>query len=1059
MGGHLGHAPLAAGVTHALPLPGTQHVGDADRATSGRKRALWRRLLRGVLFAGAILVVSYWLLANILLRTRLVRKATSGSSVNFAISGNASDLRLDYASAYSYFPGQAHVEGLTIRGRDRSVEWRLTLDHVNVKFSLFDLLHREFHATRVRASGLSLRARLRLHRRDVTPAVMAALPPIAGFADPPLLGAGPEPPPLTDTNYNLWTIDLEDVDVDHVREVWIQTVRSEGDTRIRGRWLFRPLRWLDVGPATVDAHEVDLSYGSHPLVTGIGGSFEATVHPLDLRRVEGRTLFDHISCRGELRGRAMLGGALHSFAPQSRIRSPRCEDRFDAHLILDHGKLADGTRVLGKSTACRLEASGLAFEATIASELGISRDLATLQTQLSGLRVSRLGVERARVASIAATLTSQKLHLAKPFGDARFSVDVSGAGTNDIGLWRDVLASMSSVVVRSGKVTAGGHAEGSVAERHARVRLHFSARRFRVERDADRLTADVTGVVPRLEVSLSGGSVAGAASVSATRIAVRRGRAALAGKLEAHIEMRRGTWASRSFDLSGSDVVLRDVTVGSARSGAAVLVVPSLALVAPRFTIVRSRVRGQLSIDLPRAELVDLGRVRELLPLPRGLGVQGGRGSARLRAHVDLGSWSVRGRGHLVVQGLRARVGSTKLFADLAARVSARARVGAGGYTDLSGTTLAITRAGTGHAPTRQGAWWGNVLLRTATLRTRPRLRFVTKAHLTAKDASPATAVVEQNLGVPVWAANIFRMPRLQADAEVRVSQSSFEVRSLVARGSGKAVQAEYAKRSGRQDGAVLLNLGWMDLGYDLADGATGLVILGPDSWFERKKASLRNAAAAAKRKSEAAAQLARYDAMTSELRRQEARALAAQCGDDARSCDGASLAILLRSAADASERTHLRGIAYAPVVVAAARGGKDGVALDPLVVGSVAEAVRLGGESTLDRIPSVPFAVAVNDPDAARGKVAAITGRVSLIRREGGHAVGTLGTDANPVYFVTPFATNVAVGMCTRFRGVFVQHYASTSGSPHAALVLVGTFRALAGAEHASRTSLACGP
>ena len=1052
MGGRPGHAQIAAGVTHALPLPGIQHVGDADRAPSGPKRALWCRLLRGVLLAGAILIVSYWLLANILLRTRLFRNATSGSSVNFAITGNASDLRFDYASAYSYFPGQAHVEGLTIRGRDRSVEWRLTLDHVDVKISLLNLLHHEFHATRVRASGLSLRARLRLHRRDVTPAVMAALPPIAGFADPPLLGTGPEPPPLTDANYNLWMVDLENVDVDHVREVWIQTVRSEGDSRIRGRWLFRPLRWLDVGPATVDAHQVDLSYGSHPLVTGLAGSFEATVHPLGLRQMKVRTLFDHISYRGELRGRAMLAGALHSFAPRSRVRSPRCEERFDANLVLDHGKLADGTRVLGKSTDCRLEASGLAFEATIVNELGIHRDLATLRTHLSGLRVSRLGVERARVVSIATTLTGRKLHLAQLLGDARFSLDVSGAETSDIGLWRDLFPSISSFVVRSGKVTAGGHAEGSVAKRHARARLHFSARHFRVEHGADRLTADITSVVPRLEVSLSGGWVAGAATVSATDIAVRRGRAALAGKLEAHVEMRRGTWASRTFDLSGSNVVLRNVSVGAARSGAAVLVVPSLELVAPRFTSARSRLRGQLSIDLPRAELVDLGRLRELLPLPGGVGLEGGRGTAKLRAHVDLGSLSLRGRGQLVLRRVRARVGSTKLFADVAARVSARTRVGAEGYTDLSGTTLRITRAGTGHAPTRQGAWWGNVLLRTATLRTRPRLFFVTKAHLTAKDANPAIAVVEQNLGVPAWAANIFRMPRLQADAEVRLSQSSFEVRSLVARGSGKAVQAEYAKRGGRQDGAVLLNLGWMDLGYDLADGATGLVILGPDRWFERKKAGLRNAAAAAKRQTEAAGQLARYNAMTREVRRKEARALAAQCGDEARSCDGASLAILLRSAADAGERTRLRGIAYAPVVVAAARGGTDGVAFDSLVVGSVAEAVRLGGESTLDHIPSVPFAVAANDPDRARGKVIAITGRVSLIRRRGGHAIGVLGTAANPVYFVTPFATEVAVGTSTRFRGVFVQHYASASGSPHAALVLVGTFNGLQAARRGGR-------
>jgi hypothetical protein len=205
---------------------------------------------------------------NVLLRTRLLR---------YAISGDSTSLRLDYESAYSIIPGRVHLEGLIIRGRGRTVEWLLTLDHVDVAISLFDLLRRRFHATRVRSNGLAIRVRLRLDPVNATPHVIAALPPIAGFADPPLLDYGPEPPPLTDANYHLWMVDLEDVDVEHVHEVWIQTGRSEGDTRVRGRWLFRPKRWLDVGPATVEANGVDLFYGSHPLATGLRGAIEGTV--------------------------------------------------------------------------------------------------------------------------------------------------------------------------------------------------------------------------------------------------------------------------------------------------------------------------------------------------------------------------------------------------------------------------------------------------------------------------------------------------------------------------------------------------------------------------------------------------------------------------------------------------------------------------------------------------------------------------------------------------------------------------------------------------------------
>jgi hypothetical protein len=151
----------------------------------------------------------------------------------------------------------------------------------------------------------------------------------------------------------------------------------------------------------------------------------------------------------------------------------------------------------------------------------------------------------------------------------------------------------------------------------------------------------------------------------------------------------------------------------------------------------------------------------------------------------------------------------------------------------------------------------------------------------------------------------------------------------------------------------------------------------------------------------------------------------------------------LLRAAADSAERDTLSGITYAPLVVAAAKRGRDGTTLDPVVIGSLAEALRIGGESTLDNIPSMTSVAAASDSDAARGKVIAVTGRAFPIRREGAYLVGTLATDAEPVYFVAPFATDRVPETFARFRGVFVQRY-SSSDQPQShppSLVLVGAF------------------
>jgi hypothetical protein len=749
------------------------------------------------------------LVANVVLRTRLLRDAVSGSSLDFAIRGNSTELLLDYESAYSLFPGRIHVEGLKIRGRERTLEWLLTLDHADVVFSLRDLLRRRVHATSASASGLAIRLRLRLERSEATPDVVAALPPIAGFVDPPLLDGGPAPPLLTDENYDLWTVELEDLDVEHVREVWIQTWRSKGDTHVRGRLHFRPQRGLEVGPATVDAYGVDLFYGRRLLVAGLHGSVLATLHPFDLRKAKGLAIVDQVSYDGRLRGRALIAEILRLFAPESGVDFKRCEGPLDARIVLSRGKLVSGTRILTEAADCEVGTADLTFRAPIRTTLAVDAGLGTIETRVSDLRVSRSGVEQARVSSLVAAVKSRQLELARAFGDTVFSLDVADAEANDLGEWMRFLPSASSLAIRSGKVTANIHANGSLVE----------------------------------------GSewAAGSADVTAADVAVHVGRAALAGSVAAHVELRRGTLSTRTFDVSGSSFVLRNGSARAAgKSGSAVVVLPSLSANTGRFVLSPSGEEGHVSLDLPQVDVIDLSGLGALLPLPAGLRIDGGNGRGRFRADVELPSWSTQGDAELALRGVRARVGVTKLFGELTCSLKAQHLKDADGTTGFSGIQLAVTRAGTGTALSSDGAWWGKLELHDATLRRSGGLRFDAKAHLTAKDATPGTLLVSQNTAVPSWAADVVQMPVLRADARLTVLSRTFDLRSIVAHGEDSSLRAEYAEQNGQKDGGVLIDLGWLRFGYDLADGAPGLVLTGSEGWFERKRAAMSARASAA---------------------------------------------------------------------------------------------------------------------------------------------------------------------------------------------------------------------
>jgi hypothetical protein len=193
--------------------------------TGGRGPRWAARARRAFRFV-ALFVVGAWALylvaMNVFVRTRLLRGL---------LDEDPGSLLVDYRSAYSIVPGRIQVERLSIRGRDSNIEWILLLDRCDFRVSFLDLGRRRFHADDVHGDGLSLRVR----RRKVSfePAEAATLPPVPGFSDPPY--AGPPPPPLSDANYRLWSVWLEGVVADHVREIWIDNIRYAGDLEIRGR--------------------------------------------------------------------------------------------------------------------------------------------------------------------------------------------------------------------------------------------------------------------------------------------------------------------------------------------------------------------------------------------------------------------------------------------------------------------------------------------------------------------------------------------------------------------------------------------------------------------------------------------------------------------------------------------------------------------------------------------------------------------------------------------------------------------------------------------------------
>jgi hypothetical protein len=796
-------------------------------------RHRWRRRATAVITIVAGLFLAYLAAVNLFLGTRLLRNIVSVEPDSFL---------LDYASAYSIAPGRVHVGGLTIRGGGRHVQWILTIDTADVVVAMTDLLHKRFHASRVRVNGFTIRVRFRMDPAMATPELLANLPPVPGFVDPPYTDVGPDPLPVPDALYHPWSVQIEDVDVEHVREIWIQAARAESDSRVHGRWIFRPGRWIDVGPATVDVNALVFSYEGRRLAAGVRGLIGGTLHPFDLRE-PGLEVLGHVSTDGHLHGETTASNVLATLAGSKGVDFAGGEGPLDARLVMDHGMFMRGTSA--RMEAARTEATGsrLSFAWAMQVELEAKDDtsspgpIMSLRTAVSNLRISSRDDVLGDVASVDATLTGQRPELLHAFDDSAFSVDIHGARTQSLSGWAARFLPASGVAVGAGVATASAHLDGSLARKSAGGVFDFAVAHMTLKRGSEGLTSDVSGHVDLRKASLLDQTIdiRGVGVILENTDATSHDFQIRVPNISLQATRLLLALPKATVEADGT-IVGEHMAARAARS--AVLGVPSFRVVASGLTFAPARTTGRVSIDVPGAAISDIHGLARVLRLRSDVEFEGGRVDARGHVDIDLGAGSAQGDGEVVGRSIRARFGTTTVASDVTAELKARRGGSAqSGSIDLSGSTVAIANGSTerGGDP-----WWGTFALSNAVLQTKGGMTFRANISGTGKDASPATALIADNTATPAWAANIFRMPNLRTQAEVRATSSSIEVRSLIARGEGASIRMEYAKWGGRHEGALLLDVGWVEMGYDLTQDSTGLVVLGSEGWFAKKTTMIR---------------------------------------------------------------------------------------------------------------------------------------------------------------------------------------------------------------------------
>jgi len=348
----------------------------------------WRRRILSVL-AGALLLAvgvlaSYFIAANVLIWTRLLRAL---------INDGPEKVSVEYSSAYSLWPGHVRVRDLRIRDRGIATEWLIVLDKGRASISLFDLLRGRFHPTRIRGKGLALRVRSRLTPEEATPLRLSFLPPIPGFPAPPLREPGERARLPTGRE---WTIRLEDVAVDAVREIWVNDYHYTGDATLTGAMLLHPRRRFEVFPTSLEVRSGTLRLSEEPLAASVRARLDAVIHPYDLRGASGVTILRYLTGTGWVAGRIeslhFLNGMLNT-PPTLRLEGGTGTLAAELSLDMGYGKgaldfSAQGVEAVMPDAVMTGEAEGQLRLARLDLESGLA-DFAGSHLEVRNVLVKR----------------------------------------------------------------------------------------------------------------------------------------------------------------------------------------------------------------------------------------------------------------------------------------------------------------------------------------------------------------------------------------------------------------------------------------------------------------------------------------------------------------------------------------------------------------------------------------------------------------------------------------------------------------------------------------------
>lgn len=278
-------------------------------------------------------------------------------------------LLIEAGTAWTLWPGVIHVRDFRIRNQTRTAQWWGSMDSAIFELHLLDLRDRELIITGLKGSGVNFRLRRRADGRKWSRPLRVDLqPPIPGFTNPPARPPEKIYPRLRKprARRDPWRIRLAQVDLDTIREIWIDEIRFAGDARIAGGFDMTVWRRLMVDPSRLQIVSGAISLGAgpkaEPILAKASGRIDGEIAPYIPSQHRGWQVFRFLSGRAEVEGDVPSLAFLEEYLKRTRWLTLRAEGgRIATRLRMRRGRLLPESRLEARQE--RLVASALDYRA------------------------------------------------------------------------------------------------------------------------------------------------------------------------------------------------------------------------------------------------------------------------------------------------------------------------------------------------------------------------------------------------------------------------------------------------------------------------------------------------------------------------------------------------------------------------------------------------------------------------------------------------------------------------------------------------------------------------